>query len=163
MRVRINDERTGNAPLVYNESFWTGKREITYNGTFCSKISKSEFAYSNEDGEFKTIYVKGNQFAGLKLRINDNEIVLVETTKWYIWVLAALTTILEMILIFGGLIGGAISGVLFCLKLLLSKKGKNPFLQILIVLGISVVYSITMLVIAFALGLSIGIIETLVK
>ena len=136
MRVRINDERTGNSPLVYNESFWTGKREVMYNGALCSKISKSEFAY-------------------------NNEIVLVETTKWYIWLLAILTTILEMLFIFGGLIGGAISGVLFCLKLLLSKKGKNALLQILIVLGISVVYSVTVLIIAFVFGLSIGIIRVL--
>lgn len=161
MRVRINDERTGNSPLVYNESFWTGKREVMYNGALCSKISKSEFAYNNEDGEFKTIYIKGNQFVGLKLIINNNEIVLVETTKWYIWLLAILTTILEMLFIFGGLIGGAISGVLFCLKLLLSKKGKNALLQILIVLGISVVYSVTVLIIAFVFGLSIGIIGVL--
>lgn len=87
--------------------------------------------------------------------------VLVETTKWYIWLLAILTTILEMLFIFGGLIGGAISGVLFCLKLLLSKKGKNALLQILIVLGISVVYSVTVLIIAFVFGLSIGIIRVL--
>ena len=74
---------------------------------------------------------------------------------------AILTTILEMLFIFGGLIGGAISGVLFCLKLLLSKKGKNALLQILIVLGISVVYSVTVLIIAFVFGLSIGIIRVL--
>lgn len=96
MQVRINDERINNLPLVYNESFWIGKREITYNGTFCNKISKTKFDSTNEDGDFKTIYVKENQFIGLKLKINDNKIVVVETTKWYIWMLAILTTRFEM-------------------------------------------------------------------
>lgn len=141
--------------IVYNESFWTGKKTVTINGVDAQPISKKEFT-----AEGKKVVIIGSSLSGLKLQI-DNDIVEVSPKpKWYEIVLAVLPLIFlvtwgnsavlcSIFPVVGGAIGGALGGVSSMTSLLLIRNAKSLLTKLLI--GI-VAFVVTVLI-AFVLAL----------
>lgn len=64
MKVIVTNEKYGE--FVYEESVWTGKKELFLNGEKLEKNSKNVFFMSNGDA----VYLKGNSLSGVHITIN---------------------------------------------------------------------------------------------
>ncbi len=111
--------------VVYNESFWTGKKEIVIDNVLLPKgIKKNTFMYNE-----KECAVKGNILFGAKLINGFDEIVLVPKLTAVEWIFVILPLILVVI---GGMVGalcGVISATMF---VLLARTMKNNLFKILL-------------------------------
>ena len=134
--------------IVYNESFWTGKKSLTVNGVNAQSISKQEFLI---DGE--RALITGSSFTGITLQIGGESIVLLPKTAWYEYVLAILPILFlltwgnspalcAIFPVIGGAIGGAIGAILSMTSLLLMKKSRTPIVKLLIGIGM---FAVTLL------------------
>ena len=74
--------------IVYNESFWTGKKTLTINGVCAQPVSKKEFTV-----EGKKVVIIGSSLMGLKLQIDNDIIEVFPKPKWYEIVFAVLPLI----------------------------------------------------------------------
>lgn len=137
MKVIVTNEKYGE--FVYEESVWTGKKELFLNGEKLEKNSKNVFFMSNGDA----VYLKGNSLSGVNVTINDETFPLMSALKWYDILLSLLPFILVLIWgnsrglvnivpIVGGAIGGLFGGLGTGINLLLSKSIKNIWLKIVI-------------------------------
>lgn len=137
MKVIVTNEKYGE--FVYEESFWTGKKELFLNGEKLEKSSKNVFLMNNGDA----VYLKGNYLSGVHITINDETFPLMSALKWYDILLSLLPFILVLIWgnsrglvnivpIVGGAIGGLFGGLGTGINLLLSKSIKNIWLKIVI-------------------------------
>ncbi len=137
MKVIVTNEKYGE--FVYEESFWTGKKELFLNGEKLEKSSKNVFLMNNGDA----VYLKGNYLSGVNVTINDETFPLMSALKWYDILLSLLPFILVLIWgnsrglvnivpIVGGAIGGLFGGLGTGINLLLSKSIKNIWLKIVI-------------------------------
>lgn len=143
MKKVIQNERFGE--IVYEESFWTGKKSVAVNGTPLEKLSKNQFRYG--EGEAQTVAtVQGNTLTGAKLRLYDAVIPLTPTIKWYEIVFPVIIfvfmlvwgNVVELCLlvpVVGGVIGGVISALLACVDLFLIRMVRPVWLKALISLG----------------------------
>lgn len=102
--MELRTESDGNV-YVYTENFWTGKRELTFNGVALQKENKKTFIVNCNDGMIRRIKVKGNFLSGVTLLTEWGNIVMTKN-KWYEWILI----FLPLIGVFGGVLGGAIGG-----------------------------------------------------
>lgn len=148
MKTISQHEKFG--PIIYEESFWTGKKTITIDGTRLEKASKTEFLYPMADGSFTHVKLKGSYLTGVKLDINGEVVQIVEAPKWYEIVMYILTFALVLtwgnspelcaiVPILGGALGGLISAAIIMAGLGLSRKTKNGLVKFLISLGTLVV------------------------
>lgn len=146
MKNTVKNDKLGE--IVYEESFWTGKKNLTINGKPITKLSKDTFKTEDE----QTITLKGNYLYGTKATIGGEIIELTPTVKWYEIVLSLLPFIVvlvwgnvvalcQIIPIVGGAIGGLVSGIITILNLLVIKGIKQIWLKIIV--------SLAMLVAAF--------------
>lgn len=130
--------------IVYEESFWSGKKIITIDGQELQKVSKNKFLFNG-----KEVLVKGSVAFGAKLCFENETIELTKKPTWYEITLAILPLLFliiwgnvpELCLIFpvvGGALGGALGAVAGIVYLLLVKKMKNPAIKILFGLGMFV-------------------------
>jgi len=157
MRTELINEYYGK--IIYDESIWTGKKEITIDGRQLSKLKRNSYRYY--DGE-KDVFVqlKGSFLSGVSFIIEGRTIRVTEKPKWYEQVLAWFT--LVFILVWGniptlfmifpvisGAIGGALAGVTACFSLLAMRQTKKPLLKVLIGIGCS----LTCIFVCFILGL----------
>ncbi len=153
MKIVINHPTYGT--IIYDESFWTGKKTLTVNGTLCFAVSKKEFMI----GDQKAL-ISGNLFAGVRLSINQETIEISPRPTWYEIALAILPiaflltwgnspTLCAIFPVVGGAIGGAIGALFSLTSLLLMKNAKSPLHKVLIGLGM---FAATLLV-AFVLAL----------
>ena len=137
MKVIVTNEKYGE--FVYEESVWTGKKELFLNGEKLEKNSKNVFFMSNGDA----VYLKGNSLSGVHITINGETFILLVALKWYDILLSLLPFILVLIWgnsrglvnivpIVGGAIGGLFGGLGTGINLLLSKSIKNIWLKIVI-------------------------------
>ena len=142
MKVVIQHDTYGE--IVYNESFWVGKKSLTINGVEATKISKKEFQMP--DGT--TAQIQGNFLYGACLLIGSESIRLTPKIKWYEIALAIIPFVLIMVWgnvvalckivpVVGGAIGGGISGLLSVLGLVLIKSVKPVWLKILIAVAVA--------------------------
>ena len=143
MKTVVNVENFGQ--LEYCESFWTGKKSLSVNGSPLEKSSKNTFRLS--EGQYITL--EGNFIKGSSVTIEGQKIVLTPAVKWYEIVLPVLSFIL--VLVWGNsqqlynifpVVGGGLGGFLgalfgFC-NVVIIKGVKNVFLKILISLGMLV-------------------------
>ena len=147
MTSKINDEIFNE--ILYEESFWTGKKRITINGTVLEKANKKEYLLKTEEG-VKYFTLGGNFLSGAQLFYNERKIQLTPPAKWYEILLSVITFVIvfawslspNLVAIFpvvGGAIGGAIMGACVVVNLLLMKMVKNPLFKILIWLGMTLV------------------------
>lgn len=153
MKEVVKSEKYGE--IVFSESFWTGRKEISINGTQLKKIDKKTFEMA--DGQ-KAI-LNGNFLAGAKLLIGNDSIQIMPTVKWYDIVLSCLPFLLIMIWgnvvalcqivpVVGGAIGGGISGLTSFTNYALLRKVKPIWLKVVI--------SIIMLGVTFGICAGIG-------
>lgn len=128
--------------IVYEESSLSGNKNIYFNDVQLKKVSKTTFEAVIDDEEL-VVYVKGNTFTGLSLKINGELIEIIPQTKWYEYVMCLIPFILVMIWgnvialcqiipVVGGAIGGAISGLCSILSLFFAKKTNNVLFKVLI-------------------------------
>ncbi len=140
MKNTIKHDELGE--IIYEESFWTGKKNITINGTATEKVSKTEFRTAN--GE--KVSIVGNFLAGTKATIGDKSVELTPKIKWYEYILAILPFILiiiwgnvgalcKIVPVVGGAIGGLISGIFSMLSLFVIIRVRQVWLKILIAIA----------------------------
>ena len=141
--------------IVYNESFWTGKKALTINGVDAQPVSKKEFT-----AEGKRLVITGSSLMGLKLQIDNDVVEISSKPKWYEIALAFLpliflltwgnsTALCSVFPVVGGAIGGALGGIGSITSLLLMKKAKSLLTKTLIGIG---AFAVTVLI-AFVLAL----------
>lgn len=113
--------------IDYIENIWTGKKHLQINGMPLTRRSGKTFLLKQGEEEIR-YYVKGNFISGIKLSIGEDTVQLSRRVKWYELVLslfiaifiivwgnsAYLSTILP---IMGGVIGGAIAGLMAIVNL----------------------------------------------
>ena len=137
MKTIVQHETYGT--IEFEESFWTGKKNLTVNGERLNKTAKNLFQTAN--GE--TVTLTGSYLTGSKITLGGETIALTPTVKWYEILLSILPLLLVMVWgnsvalcqivpVVGGAIGGAISALLSFLNLLIIKGVKPIFLKILI-------------------------------
>ncbi len=125
--------------IVYEEGFWSGKRNLSVNGAELAKLSKRTFALAG--GE--RIDVTGNYLTGVKMFIAGETIVLTPPPAWYEIVLSLLPFVLVLIWgnsvalcsvipVIGGAIGGLVSGIFSITNIYIIKNVKSLWLKIVI-------------------------------
>ena len=140
MKITTNHHTYGT--IVYNESFWTGKKEVSINGKKLSMQKKNTFLW-NCDGQSKIVTVKGSFVTGTKLILDGEEAQLTASPKWYeiicsvmifafIMVWGNSIALCKIVPIVGGAIGGGISGAMAFLNLTLMKSQKNIWMKLII-------------------------------
>ena len=139
MQAVVNNPTYGE--IVYNESFWTGKRSLKINGVEAIHLDGKNYVINDT-----TARLKGNYISGVKLAIGVDEIEIVPSPKWYeilcaVFLLAFVTVwgnsvaLCSIVPLAGGAIGGAIAGVCAVLSIFLMKMTKNVGFKLLIWLG----------------------------
>ena len=130
--------------ICYEESIWTGRRQMSFNGQPLVKVSKNLFR--TQDGAISA-EILGNYLSGEKLRIGTETVPLVPPLKWYEIVFSALiflvilvwgnsAALCAIVPVIGGALGGAISGAMTVVNLFLVKQIKSPAVKILVSLAI---------------------------
>lgn len=148
MKKIINSQVYGE--IHYEESFWTGKKEININGKNLIKLDKKTYYFEEKEGysfneETKKVFVttNGGYFQGGTLQIGDEILEVIPKTLWWEWVLAFLPFLFDCIWgnsvklckifpLIGGLIGGVICGVMGCIILYVMKKYENKTYKLLL-------------------------------
>ena len=116
MKQIIKHETYGE--IIYEESFWTGKKTVSIGGVQLEKISKKEFKL--QDGSM--VYINGGFLQGASLNIKGETVRLTPKIKWYEVVLCILPFILTLtwgnipalcaiVPVIGGALGGAIGAI----------------------------------------------------
>ena len=127
--------------IVYEEGFWLGKKFITINSVPAKLVGKNEFLLESENNVLN-IKLKGGYTVGAYLIINDDIIELTAKPKWYEVVLSILIFafvlswgsnefLRSIIPVPGGALGGAASGIMGLLNLMMMKKRKKVWQKLL--------------------------------
>ena len=131
--------------IVYEESFWTGKKSIKIDGVELQKAGKNQYLY--EENLYK---LKGNFLSGAKLVGNYGTIVLVQSLEALDWVLVFLPLVLAFI---GGLVGAVCAVVAMWMNALTVRQCKNNGKKILICLGSCALAFIAYLAVVFIIAM----------
>ena len=134
--------------ITYEESFWTGKKIIMFDGIPLTKINKTTYQYqalpadpfaSPEEGVSApvTVTVKGSHVGGVSLAIGDETITLTAKATVLDAVLGWIPGILFFAFIIGGAIGGALGAMIGMGLTILMKTRKKTIHKVLICIGIS--------------------------
>lgn len=159
MKASILTEKYGE--IVYEESYWTGKRKVNVGGTEFKKINKKTFV-GEINGERIGVAISGNYISGVFIDINGEKFRVTESAKWYDYLIAFIwlipyfvwtnSPVLCAILpIVGGGLGGAVAGVFLATGLLLIKSNKNIAAKI----GISFAFFAATILVNFLLAVVI--------
>ena len=143
--------------IVYNESFWTGKKALTINGVDAKPISKKEYMVNE-----KRAILKGSFLTGSTLLIEGETIQLSPKAKWYEIILAIIpflfllawgnsASLCSIFPVVGGAIGGALGGVGAVISLFLMKTQKNPIVKTVV----GIIVAVATILIAFVLALAL--------
>lgn len=89
MVTTINNEQTKFKDLVYEESIWTGRRTLSYDGVVLHKIKRGVYACKQGE-QTEQITVKGNQLIGVTVTLFGQQIELLRKARWYEWALSIL-------------------------------------------------------------------------
>ncbi|MGM9858297.1 MAG: hypothetical protein ACI311_03505 [Bacilli bacterium] len=137
--------------ILYEESFWTGKKSLSFNGTPLTKVDKRTFktVLKDENNEEKETFitVRGSFISGTFLDFNKTSIEIYPKLKWYEIILCLLPFILDLIWgnsvtlcsiipVVGGAIGGLISALFSFLSVFLMRKTSNILVKIAIALAV---------------------------
>ena len=139
MKEVVKNDKYGE--IVYEESFWTGKKSLSINGLALEPINKKEYMFGD-----KKATLKGNYITGVSVNIEDDTINITKKTAWYEIILGVLPLLFVLIWgnnrylitlfpIVGGAIGGAVAGICGFLSLFFMKKVKLARFKILIGIG----------------------------
>ncbi|MBQ9150685.1 MAG: hypothetical protein IJX72_00420 [Clostridia bacterium] len=129
--------------ITYEESAWTGKKTILFDGIPLVKIKKNTFQLpadpAKEDSSPLTVTVKGGYVSGVTLLVGDEVIPVTQKASALDIVLGIIPAILFFSLVIGGAIGGAIGGMMAIGGILIMKSCKKTIHKILICVGASAV------------------------
>lgn len=128
--------------IVYEESGWTGKKTITFNGLPLTKLNKTTYelpANPATETPALTVSVKGNYMSGVTLTVGDEVIPVTPKASAADYVLGILPAVLFFLLIIQGAIGGALAGMMALGGIMLMKSRPNLKQKLLISLGASAV------------------------
>jgi len=139
MKATVN---SNGKTIVYEESFWTGKKTIIINGTECTKVNKTVYKYN--DTEVKLI---GNFLTGAKLDMNGEVVVLIDKPSALEIILSSLillfflvwgnsVTLVKIIPLAGGAIGGAIGGGGLVVNIAVIREHKSVGMKCLMTLAV---------------------------
>ncbi len=128
MKISINNEKTKNKTLEYEEGFWTGKKRLVYDGVQLTKIKRNLFEWRSDEA-CETFEIKGNQLFGVVVKAFGEEIEVARKLTWQEILLSVIVFIPCMLF---GAIGGAIGGALGFTNLTIIRNVKNIWLKILI-------------------------------
>ncbi len=130
--------------IVYEESF-TGKKKIILNGMEMTKEIGRIYTCPYGEEEIR-VKLKGNIFTGMKLKIEDDEVILIQMAKWYEILLSVLIPVIvflsgnRIVPIFNGALCGAFTGIMAGIGMVVSlpliKKMSHIALKIFVWLGI---------------------------
>lgn len=135
--------------ITYEESFWTGKRIITFDGIPLTKINKTTYQYqslsadpfaaSEESASAPvTVTVKGNYISGVSLVIGDETVTLTAKATVLDFVLGCIPAGLFFAFVIGGAIGGGLSALIGMGLTILMKTRKKTIHKVLICIGLSI-------------------------
>lgn len=96
--------------VMYEESFWTGRRKLYVNGKESVKLGKRKFR-SEEGGVVTNYEVKGNFLAGVTLIVDGTEKIVLAKNAWYDWLMIFIPLVGFCVGIFCGAIGGGLSAL----------------------------------------------------
>lgn len=155
--MRITKEHAEYGLIVFEENVWTGKKKLSINGKPLQKVGKTTF--TGEGG--KTVFLKGNYFAGCRLQLDKEEIVLTPALKWYEIVLSVIpfalilvwgnsVALCSIVPVVGGFIGGAVSALFSMFNVMLIKSIKNVWLKIAVTIGMTALTFLACYLIALA-------------
>ena len=147
MRVVISESPLGK--IEYEESFWTGKKIILVDGKLLKKKSKNVY-YLNEGESTNIYYLEGNYFTGVRIRSYGKGVYVIPPSKWYEILLSAfiflftlvwgnVPTLVSIIPIVGGAIGGLISASIALLNITLMRKQKKLLVKLAVGIGMFIV------------------------
>lgn len=149
MKFKVKNELTDNQELTYIESFWSGKKEVEFNGNKAEKVDK----YTYKIGE-ESFNVMGSYMTGVTINFKGNNIEMVKKTTWFEYTLALLTFIGCLAFAFFvenvwcAVVSGAIGGAGCVISLYVMKLTNKTWLKILIgiaflvvLIGLSYVFS----------------------
>ncbi|MCL2752082.1 MAG: hypothetical protein FWE62_04930 [Firmicutes bacterium] len=108
MKIEHTDE-SGNS-FVYNESVWTGRKTLTFNGQPCAKVARKQFQLP--DGSY--LALKGSFLMGITATGSGKSTAWLKN-KWWETLLILLPCLYLGLGIFCGALGGALSGGFFAL------------------------------------------------
>lgn len=117
--------------LIYQESFWTGRKKIFIDGEQIERVDKKHYQFNNHSW-----LLKGNFIMGAHLEYNGNKIVLVDKLNVFQYIMVLLPMIALAIL--GGVIGALIGAFSTYFLAATFRSIKNILLQILLFLVTSV-------------------------
>lgn len=129
--------------IDYEETLWTGKRSLSFNGIALQKKAKNEYGFAG-DSAGTQVTVLGSAFMGVSLWIGDEEIQIIPKPTWYDWILSFLPFALmivwgnnvylcSIVPVVGGAIGGALGGAAAVITMSLL-RGKSTGRKLLTVL-----------------------------
>ncbi len=131
-----------NKVYEFNYDVWLGKMSIKVNDQASQKVKKLIFNYTDE-GETRTITIKGNMLSGFKLIDGDEEIVMLRKLSGLEWVLVLFPLVIGVL---RGAIGGGLGALAGIANAYVVRQTKNPFIKIFVSLlfaGLAfVVYSL---------------------
>lgn len=143
-------------PLVYEESFWTGRRKLTYCGKELKRVNNKNFVLEpqGEGDEAVGFTVNGNMFKGVAISASVFA-EPVKVTKPLTWVEYVLVTLPIIPSVFFGLIGGAIGGLFAAASLCFLPKIKPLWLKIVVGIETCAVAGLTAFLVAYAFTLAV--------
>lgn len=135
--------------ITYEESAWTGKKTIAFDGIPLQKINKTTFQFApasvdpfapaEETTEPLTVTVKGNYVGGVSLIVNGETVTLTAKASVLDIILGVIPAVLFFCFVVGGAIGGALGAMMGMGLTMLNKTRKKTIHKILICLGASAV------------------------
>lgn len=144
MKTKIMHDVYGE--IVYDESFWSGKKRISVDGKTLTKSKRNIYVYQDPNTSL-TVVLKGSVLFGLTMTINHGaEITIASPPKWYEIVIAVCILCIGIVLgnspfaavfpLVGGALGGAISGVMAVLALMVVKPIPKVPVKLLVGIGL---------------------------
>ena len=103
--MKLNLTTPDGVQYEYIENIWTGKKTLIVNGIPSVKLNKREFKVGEE-----IFIINGNFITGVKLLLKDGSEIVLCKNNWYEWILIMLPFAYIGLGIFGGAIGGGLSG-----------------------------------------------------
>lgn len=151
MTETVNNEITNGKDLVYTESFWSGRRSLSYDGKELKRESNKKFVLETEKGNTE-FQVSGNVFKGVNVSssVFGSPVNVVRKLTPLEYILAILVFIPGVVF---GAIGGAVGGVIACVNLYIMPKIETLWLKIVVAVEFCAVAGFAAFWLAYAVGM----------
>lgn len=144
MKFTVNSEKYGK--IEYFESAWTGKKSLTIADRPLVQTSKDSFVHKTTIGDLG-VKINGSYMRGVTIDIAGDKIEIIEKPKWYVLTLIILFAIIpiawanvpslvKILPIVGGAIGGGFVGVCAVASYMLTRIVKKPIHKILVTIAV---------------------------